>query len=757
MSDRRNAGTCAPERAGARRGRPLLQAALGLVVAFGLACAVAPGVSAQEAGAAHATGGHAAAAAAPAAPAETTGQALVTEVAAEEIDIQLALEAARDQLREAIASAPELPDEIGEAVEKEAPPGAGNWLPSALAVGVVAILIGLIADWLFQKWARRRWLSKLPAVPEHLHERIGWLLICTAIGVCGALVLGIVAVVAKEIAHGMAPYAHRTVMIMIAAAVLARAFTAIVKCVIAPHMPHQRVLNFDDGEARRLTRDVNVVVTLAVVVLALNTWLAGLAISDAARDLIAIVLSGLGVLLIIGVCVVNRRAIAEAILPPTGRPAPIWKRWLVYNWHLFVIVYLLAAWLVRSVRLLLGHPGAEALVVAPLPILIICLGLYGIAVLVIERSMKRLPELYAGHSRADEGKRIADYRDLLERGAALVVIFGGIAVLLHLWGVDFIGQPDVGGRIFDVLVVVFLGWLAYDAVKIWIDRKIAEEDSSPHGPDGADVDSGDVPMAAGKSRLATILPLLRFFLLASIVVMVAMMALSQIGVDITPLFAGAGVIGLAIGFGSRQLVEDVISGAFYLVDDAFRVGEYIDIGKIKGTVEKISIRSFQLRHQNGPLNTIRFGEVASITNFSRDWAIMKLPLRLPLDTDSEKVRKIIKKVGEELLADETYGSMFLDPLKSQGVYEMDDSAMIIRVKFRTKPNDQFVLRRVVYHRIQAAFQKAGIKFANRVVTVRVEGEPGTPEYAAARTQAIQAGAVDAIALTDEAAAKKAGG
>ena len=88
---------------------------------------------------------------------------------------------------------------------------------------------------------------------------------------------------------------------------------------------------------------------------------------------------------------------------------------------------------------------------------------------------------------------------------------------------------------------------------------------------------------------------------------------------------------------------------------------------------------------------------------------------------------------------------------------MDDSAMIIRVKFRTKPNDQFVLRRVVYHRIQAAFQKAGIKFANRVVTVRVEGEPGTPEYAAARTQAIQAGAVDAIALTDEAAAKKAGG
>ena len=752
MADGKGTGTGSPGGRGVRVVGRLLPVVLAALLALAV---VPPGFAQEETPASPPAA--AAPAAAPAAPAQTTGETIVADVQADELELQEALSTIREELRAAVSSAPDLPEVIAVAVDKEAPPGAGNWLPSALAVGVVAVLVGFIADWLFQKWARRRWLSRLPQVPEHLHQKVGWLLICTLIGVVGALVLGLAAFVAKEIAHGMAPYAHRTVMIMIAATVLARGFTAIVKCVIAPHMPHQRVLNFDDREARRLTRDINIVVVLAVTVLAINTWLSGLDIRDAQRDLIAIVMSALTVLLVSGVCIANRRAIAEAILPPTGEPAPVWKRWLVYNWHLFVIAYLIVAWLVRSARLLLDRPGAEGLVLAPLPILMICLGLYGVAVLIIERSMKRLPELYAGHNRVDEGKRIADYRDLLERGAALVVIFGGIAVLLHMWGVDFIGQPDYGGRIFDVLVVVFLGWLAYDAVKIWIDRKIAEEDSSPHGPEGADVDSGDVPMGTGKTRLATILPLVRFFLLASIMVMVAMMALSQLGVDITPLFAGAGVIGLAIGFGSRQLVEDVISGAFYLVDDAFRVGEYIDIGKIKGTVEKISIRSFQLRHQNGPLNTIRFGEVASITNYSRDWAIMKLPLRLPLDTDSEKVRKIIKKVGEELLADPTYGAMFLDPLKSQGVYEMDDSAMIIRVKFRTKPNDQFVLRRVVYHRIQEALFKAGIRYANRVVTVRVEGEPGTPEYAAARTHAIQAGAAEAIALTDEAAAKKAGG
>ena len=118
-----------------------------------------------------------------------------------------------------------------------------------------------------------------------------------------------------------------------------------------------------------------------------------------------------------------------------------------------------------------------------------------------------------------------------------------------------------------------------------------------------------------------------------------------------------------------------------------------------------------------------------------------------LDADSEKIRKIIKKVGEELQNDPELGPKFLQPLKSQGVYQMDDSALIIRVKFMTRPNDQFILRRVVYHRIQEAFHKAGIQFANRVVTVRVEGDnttPGTPEAAAARNMAIAQAAQDAL-------------
>jgi small-conductance mechanosensitive channel len=208
----------------------------------------------------------------------------------------------------------------------------------------------------------------------------------------------------------------------------------------------------------------------------------------------------------------------------------------------------------------------------------------------------------------------------------------------------------------------------------------------------------------------------------AIAVIVVMVALSALGVNIGPLLAGAGVIGIAIGFGAQTLVRDLVSGLFFLIDDAFRKGEYIDVGEVKGTVEKISVRSFQLRHHLGALHTIPFGEITHLTNFSRDWAMMKLPLRLTYDTDVEKVRKLVKKLGQELLDDPTIGDKFLQPLKSQGVIQMEDSAMIVRVKFMTRPGDQFQVRKKVYARIRELFAQHGIHFAHRFVTVRVAGD-----------------------------------
>jgi small-conductance mechanosensitive channel len=215
-------------------------------------------------------------------------------------------------------------------------------------------------------------------------------------------------------------------------------------------------------------------------------------------------------------------------------------------------------------------------------------------------------------------------------------------------------------------------------------------------------------------------------MLVVIIVMASLIVLSALGVNIGPLIAGAGVFGLAIGFGSQALVRDIISGVFFLMDDAFRVGDYLEVSGTKGTVEHISLRSLRLRNPRGQVYFIPFGDMKMVTNLSRDYVIMKLDFRVRYDADVEKIRKIIKKkVYKKIAADPELGPKLLEPIKSQGVREMDDSAMVMRVKYKTKPGDQFAIRKEVYRLMQEAFKEAGIEFAHRNVTVYMPPEPGS--------------------------------
>jgi len=168
-------------------------------------------------------------------------------------------------------------------------------------------------------------------------------------------------------------------------------------------------------------------------------------------------------------------------------------------------------------------------------------------------------------------------------------------------------------------------------------------------------------------------------------------------------------------------VADIVSGIFFLIDDAFRTGEYVAIEGTLGTVEKISIRSMQLRHHRGPVHTIPYGEIPKITNYSRDWVIMKLKFTVPFNTDPNKVKKIFKKIGNEMINDEAWKDDFLQPFKSQGVFDFDDVGMIMRGKFMAKPGKQFMARKEIYNRVKAEFEAAGIDFARREVRVAIPG------------------------------------
>jgi small-conductance mechanosensitive channel len=248
------------------------------------------------------------------------------------------------------------------------------------------------------------------------------------------------------------------------------------------------------------------------------------------------------------------------------------------------------------------------------------------------------------------------------------------------------------------------------------------------------------------------LPLVRSFTSVTLVIVVVLMALSISGVAIAPLLAGAGVVGIAIGFGAQKLVQDVLSGIFFLLDDAFRCGEYIEAAGLRGTVEQISLRSMRLRHHLGAVQTIPYSEIATVKNLSRDWVTMKLEFRLPYDTDIEQVRKIVKKVGQEMLNDAEIGPQVLLPLKSQGVMRVEESALIFRMKFTCKPGEQWVIRREAYRQVKDALEANGIHFAHRSVHVLIPDNPAQAQAIehedAARTGIIGAAAAQAAMHPD---------
>jgi small-conductance mechanosensitive channel len=300
------------------------------------------------------------------------------------------------------------------------------------------------------------------------------------------------------------------------------------------------------------------------------------------------------------------------------------------------------------------------------------------------------------------------------------------------------GGADFGQGATGVFVASMLGVVAWNVVNAYINKNLPDIALDPTALMGSE-GGGD----EAATRMQTVLPIVRNFALALIFVVVTFSILSSIGVNTAPLLAGAGVIGIAIGFGAQKLVQDVVSGMFFLFEDAFRIGEYIDTGSLVGTVESTSVRSLKLRHHLGAVQTIPYGEIRSIKNLSRDFVIMKLKFRVPFDTDIELVRKIIKKVGQELLKDEELGEDFIAPLKSQGVQTAEDDALVIRMKFTCKPGKQWMIKRSAYRLVQEALAAKGIHFASRQVTVHVPDNENIDSAAIKQAAGAAALAIDA--------------
>ena len=673
--------------------------------------------------------------------------------------------------------------------------GSALWLLIALGIAVVGIAVGTVPSIFIGRWLRDYFRDHYNLNPETRAEKIGYLMFRGFMILLTFLIMTVVASTIGVILDTGHPPTRTTVGTIIIGYTIYRIFRHVFFFNLFAHdVPNFRMVNLDDEEAERIQRKWRRGLAAVVVLCSFFIWIFALGLRPDALKVLVIASLGLSAV-IVGVILYQSRKELEKIILGAGDPTekPTWRRWLAKQAYLLIILYAGLVWAVSAARIALDKPSSLAIMGSPILAILGWVVGYSLIILIIDRfysiqyrrfeekvrrareqNQKRLEAERQAEASSDPEERPEDdeeliiseimsakeieempvfkpiFKDLFEQAAGILMGILAFGFLLGTWDVNLGQRGNPVTEFIDTLAIIFIGWFLYRAVVDYVDHQLTEEGI---GVDESEGELGDEGGAGKKtSRIGTLLPLLRNVFVVTIIVLCAMIILSNAGVDIAPLFAGAGVLGLAVGFGAQTLIRDIFSGGFFLFDDAFRKGEYIEMGDIRGTVEKISLRSFQLRHHNGPLHTIPFGEIKQLTNYSRDWVMMKLPLRLTYDTDVERVRKLVKKLGQRLLDHPEVGHLFLQPLKSQGVYKMEDSAMIIRVKFMTRPGDQFVTRKVVYASIRDLFEQEDIKFANREVTVHLAEDPNrqlTENEKRAVTSAAQS-------VIDEEAAKAAG-
>nr|CAA6829275.1 MAG: Mechanosensitive ion channel family protein [uncultured Thiotrichaceae bacterium] len=422
----------------------------------------------------------------------------------------------------------------------------------------------------------------------------------------------------------------------------------------------------------------------------------------------------LNIIILVGVWSMRKRITAMFVDEKCeAHQASFTGRFFAQFWPYFFTIWLLVIWVLWQYRYFQGRPDlAEGVGIA----WVITLA-FPIADRVFNALLQTVVKIPWLQSPAFE-RRSRRFINIVQSGFRIIMLTVSVFTVLHSWGFydsDMIIPLGTGQKIIDLLIIGTIVYVCWELVHALIERKLPEEESALASLEG---DGGGV----GASRSETLLPLIRTTLTVVLAIFLVISVLHALGVAITPLLAGAGVVGIAIGFGAQKLVQDILSGVFFLIDDAFRKGEYIEIEELRGTVERISLRSMQLRHHLGAVQTIPYGEIKTVRNLSRDWITLKLELRLPYDTDIEKVRKIIKKVGQSMLKDEEMGPSFILPLKSQGVMRVEESALIVRMKFTTKPGEQWVIRREAYRRVRDALSEQGIHFAHREVRVVLPGD-----------------------------------
>ena len=413
----------------------------------------------------------------------------------------------------------------------------------------------------------------------------------------------------------------------------------------------------------------------------------------------------------------NRAAVADWL---RGGDRADEVRWRVVRhrlgetWHILAIVYIVGTF---GVYMLNAQGGFSLLLRATALSLVVISGAALLARF-IERGLRKSfsvdPELKAKFPRLET--RANRYTAILTGATVAAIYVLAALALLEAWGigaftwlVDLAQQP-ASRSLVSLLLVLVGGLVLWEFFSSMIERKLASIDHP------------------GRSRARTVLPLLRSTVMVILIAVAVLMVMAQIGLNIAPLLAGAGIAGIAIGFGAQALVKDIITGFFMLLEDTFAVGDRVDVGGGHvGFIEAVSIRNFRLRDIQGVVHTVPFSAVTTVLNMSRDFAYVVCDAGVVYKEDPDRVIQVMIEAGKELAAEPRWTRYVLAPLEILGVDRFTDTAMVVRARIKAAPPSQLEMAREFNRVLKKCFDRHGIEMAssNQINYIKLP-EPSKP-------------------------------
>jgi len=594
------------------------------------------------------------------------------------------------------------------------------WTEAGFAF-VLVFGIAFIAEWIV-RWVLARLVPRLPARRRDTRTvRALFALLGLVLDVLPILVFAAVAYTALSMALEPLTRARITLSVLVNAAVEARLILCIARNVLLPADTGTVFVPLD-AETRNY---------LYIWVRRFTLWAVfGYAVPEAAwwlgvpGAIYALMLNAAGLvlaLLAIIFMLQNRAQIAKWI---AGKPATAsgWgrvRRSFAEIWPVLAVLYISGIYLIYALRIQGGFVYVARATTLSLIVVVAAQVLVRFIRELSRRGFAVSPELKAQFPTLEQ--RANRYIPILTGLIGFVVYLLAALTVLQAWSVGafaWLGS-DLGRRI--IGNALSIGLELFVALALWeifasaIERYLSG------------IDASGTPR---RTRIRTLLPLLRTAMLSLLVVLTSLIILSHIGVDITPLLAGAGVIGVAIGFGSQALVKDIITGLFILMEDQIAVGDVVDVGKDHaGVVEAITVRTIRLRDQAGTVHTVPFSEVTTVKNLTRDFAYVVARITISHDENIDRVVEILRQVCTELAADETLGGSILDPFDYQGVDSLDASAVVLLVRIRTMAGKQWTVGRAFNRLVKIAFDKHGIS-SRDPTQIAILAMPEVPEETA---------------------------